>query len=84
MGWNVMVHGTLVHQAQIELEGDSYHVQVYCREDGHHFARTHLGGEDIIINDGMSLNEVLEKHTELLPLAVSTRRMRQQIRGEYL
>jgi hypothetical protein len=84
MGWDDMGHGTLVHQVQIELEGDRYHVQVYCREDGRHFAKTHLGGEDIIINDGMTLDEVLERHTELLPLAVSTRKVRQQIRGEDL
>lgn len=77
-----MGHGTLVHQTHISVEGDSFHVQVYCRDDGRHFARTHLGGGDIIINDGMSLDDVLGKHTELLPLAVSTRRMRQQIRGE--
>jgi hypothetical protein len=77
-----MEHGTLVHQTQIHHEGDSYHVQVFCRDDGRHFAKTHLGGGDIIINDGHSLQEVLVKHTELLPLAVSTRRIRQQIRGE--
>lgn len=77
-----MEHGTLVHQSHIQVEGDSLHVQVFCRGDGRHFARTHLGGGDIIINDGMSLDDVLDKHTELLPLAVSTRRMRQQIRGE--
>lgn len=76
-----MGHGTLVHQTEIQLEGDSYQVQVFCREDGRHFAKTHLGGGDIIINDGLSLQDVLVKHSELLPLAVSTRRMREQIRG---
>jgi hypothetical protein len=77
-----MGHGTLVHQTHIHVEGDAYHVQVYCRDDGRHFAKTHLGGGDIIINDGMSLDDVMVKHSELLPLAVSTRRIRQQIRGE--
>jgi hypothetical protein len=77
-----MGHGTLVHQTRVQVDGDSYHVQVYCRDDGRHFAKTYLGGDDIIINDGMSLEDVLSKHTELLPLAVSTRRIRQQIRGE--
>jgi hypothetical protein len=78
-----MGHGTLVHQTHINVEGDSYQVQVYCRDDGRHFARTHLGGDDIIINDGITLDDVLQKHSELLPLAVTTRRLRQQIRGEH-
>lgn len=77
-----MKDGTLVHEAHVEVDGDRYKVLVYCRDDGRHFAKTHLGGEDIIINDGISLEEVLVKHESLLPLAVSTRRMRQQIRDD--
>ena len=77
-----MGHGTLVHQTHIQIDDDSFHVQVFCRDDGRHFAKTHLGCGDIIINDGISLDDALCKHTELLPLAISTRRVRQQIRGE--
>jgi hypothetical protein len=78
----IMKDGTLVHEAHVEVDGDRYQVLVYCRNDGRHFAKTHLGGEDIIINDGISLEDVLNKHENLLPLAVSTRRMRQQIHDD--
>jgi len=74
-----MTQGKLVHESHIEVDGDRYNVLVYCRDDGRHFAKTHLGGEDIIINDGMTLEDVLLKHEHLLPLAISTRRMRSQI-----
>lgn len=76
-----MRNGTLVHEAHIDVDGERYQVLVFCRDDGRHFAKTHLGGEDIIINDGVTLEEVLKKHEQILPLAISTRRMRQQIRN---
>lgn len=75
-----MKDGTLVHEAHVDVDGDRYQVLVYCRNDGRHFAKTFLGGDDIIINDGITLEDVLNKHQSLLPLAVTTRRMRQQIR----
>jgi hypothetical protein len=71
----------LVHKTEIKLHGDSYQIMVYCREDGRHFAQTHLAEDDIIINDGASLEEVLAKHEQLLPLAVTSRKIRQDYRG---
>jgi hypothetical protein len=66
---------SLVHEAEIEVNGDRYEVRVYCRQDGRHFAKTHFGTDDIIIHDGASLSEVLAKHEQLLPLAVCSRKM---------
>ncbi len=71
----------LVHRTDIELHGDCYEITVFCRADGRHFAKTHFGEGDIIINDGASLEEALAKHEMLLPLAVSTRRIMQEFRG---
>lgn len=77
-----MRNGKLVHEAHVKVDGESFQVLVYCRDDGRHFAKTHLGGEDIIINDGVTLEDVLHVHEQVLPLAISTRRIRQQIKEE--
>lgn len=66
----------LVHQRVIEVAGQSYEVSVYTRNDGLHFAKTIFTPEDIVINDGLSLDHALEKHLNLLPLAIDSRRMR--------
>ena len=65
----------LVHETEIEVHGDLYTVNVFCRNDGRHFAKTRFGEDDIIINDGGSLEEVLDKHEKLLPLAIPSRQM---------
>jgi len=70
-----MTDEMLVYSTAVELDGASYQVRVFCRADGRHSAHTHLGADDIIINDGFSLDEVLEKHRRLLPLALSSRRL---------
>jgi len=70
----------VVHKSEIELQGDRYEVTVYCREDGKHFAETHFTPEDIIIHDGDSLEEVLQKHEKLLPLAITSRRVVREVR----
>lgn len=66
----------LVHQTQIELDGDEYQIKVYCRQDGRHFAQTRFDNEDIIISDGPSLDDALTKHEKLLPLAVVSRQLK--------
>jgi hypothetical protein len=76
-----MPEETLVHESVIELHGDRYQIMVFCRADGRHFAKTHFGEEDIIINDGPSLAEALAKHEMLLPLAVRSRQVLQELRG---
>jgi hypothetical protein len=76
-----MTEEILVHKSYIEHNGDSYQVLVYCRTDGRHFAKTHFGDDDIIINDGASLEEALARHNKLLPLAISSRKVMQEFRG---
>lgn len=70
----------LVHQTEIEMNGDRYTVTVFCRADGRHVAKTRFENDDII-NDGNSLEEVLTKHASLLPLAISSRRVMKAFRG---
>lgn len=70
----------LVHKCQIALDGKDYQILVYSCSNGRVYAETALGRNDIIINDGTSLKDVLEKHSRLLPLAVTSREMRSQLR----
>lgn len=70
-----MTEEILVHESEIEVHGGRYQIKVFCRKDGRHFAKTFFGDDDIIINDGASLEEVLEKHEKVLPLAISSRQI---------
>ena len=65
----------LVHQSVMEIAGNPYEVCVYTRNDGRHFAKTTFSPQDIVINDGLSLSHALEKHRNLLPLAIVSRQM---------
>lgn len=65
----------LVHQSVMEIAGGSYEVCVFARKDGLHFAKTMFTAKDIVINDGLSLAHALEKHRNLLPLAIASRQM---------
>ncbi len=76
-----MVDERLVHKAEMELNGFRYEILVYCRVDGRHFAKTLFDENDIIINDGYSLEEALAKHEKILPLAVTSRHLLQQVKG---
>lgn len=71
----------LVHQSVMEIAGNHYDVCVYARNDGLHFAKTTLAPQDIVINDGLSLAHALEKHRNLLPLAIASRHMRAEQRA---
>lgn len=65
----------LVHKMTCDFEGSEYLIEVFLRPDGSHFARTVFSPQDVIISDGFSLDEALYKHQDLLPLAVSSRKM---------
>ena len=67
---------TLVHKTEVELLGDRYTIVIFLRGDGRYTATTCFTDEDIIMNDGDSIEEALHKHEQLLPLAVSSRKMR--------
>lgn len=65
----------LVHQCDIPIDNESYEVLVYSRPGGIYVAKTVLDAYDVIINDGTTLDDVLKKHKELLPLAINSRRI---------
>lgn len=71
----------LVHQSVYHFDGQDYQVCVYSRSDGSHVARTAFSPEDVIVNDGLSLDEVLAKHRRLLPLAVNSRELLRNFRS---
>ncbi len=70
----------LVHTSDLEVYGEHFQVCVYRREDGGFFSKTSFTDQDVIICDGESLEDTLDKHLHLLPLAVGSRR----IIGEFL
>lgn len=65
----------LVHKCHLPVESEEYEVLVYSRPDGSHVAKTVIDVYDVIINDGPSLDAVLEKHRQLLPLAINSRQL---------
>lgn len=67
-----MDKGMLLHSSELELNGEVFRMEVYGSA-GRFFAKTCLGEGDAIITDGPSVSEVLRKHEEQLPLAVSSR-----------
>lgn len=76
-----MIDEKLVHTTEVEVQGDRYEIMVFCRNDGRHFARTYFADDDVIINDGASLEEALARHERLIPLAVSSRKILQEYMG---
>lgn len=76
-----MASEILVHETNMEFQGDRYEIRVFCNEDGRHFAKTSFSDNDIIINDGLTLTEALAKHASLLPLAISSRKILRRSTG---
>ena len=65
----------LVQEFRCVYEGEEYLIEVFARPDGSHFAQTIFSPRDVIISDGINLDEVLLKHQDLLPLAIHSRQM---------
>lgn len=65
----------LVHKCAVPVGSNRYEILVYSRPDGSHVAKTTLDAFDVIINDGPTLDDVLKKQTELLPLAINSRQL---------
>lgn len=65
----------LVHKLLCDFEGCQYLIEVFSRSNGNHFARTVFSPEDVIISDGLTLEDALLKQQELLPLAILSRQM---------
>jgi hypothetical protein len=80
MGEGRMSSEILVHSCDLPVDSESYEILIYSRPDGSFVAKTVLDVYDIIINDGLTLDDVLKKHSELLPLAIKSRRLFSQSR----
>ena len=65
----------LVHKCRLPVGSEEYEILVYSRPDGIHVAKTVLDVYDVIINDGPTLDQALEKHCQLLPLAINSRKL---------
>ncbi|MCP3178212.1 MAG: hypothetical protein AB7F21_10950 [Desulfuromonadales bacterium] len=77
-----MSEEVLVHSCRVHFSGHDYDVFVYSRPDGSHLAKTFFTPRDVIISDGITLDEVLLKHQHLLPLAVTSRDILRQFRKD--
>lgn len=75
-----MEYENLVHRSSYPIAGNVYEILLYSRSDGTHVAKTAFSPEDVIITDGMALHDVLSRHLQLLPLAVSSRDIIQEFR----
>lgn len=75
-----MESGILVHKCIFHVAGQDYEIAVYTRPDGTHVATTAFSPHDVIINDGLSLDEALAKHRRLLPLAINSRQILREFR----
>jgi len=62
-----------LHSSELEVNGETFRIQVYSTAAGSYFAKTCLGEGDFIITDGRTVPEALKKHEDLLPLAVGSR-----------
>lgn len=69
----------LVHTSIFHIAGQDYEVAVFTRPDGAHVAKTSFSPVDVIINDALSLEEVLAKHRRVLPLAVNSRQILREL-----
>lgn len=79
-----MNRDNLVHKGTVQVGEDMYEVLVFLHQDGRHIAKTFFDREDVIINDGPSLEEALDKHQRLLPLAIDSRRIVEDFRHRTL
>ncbi|PLY01362.1 MAG: hypothetical protein C0624_10510 [Desulfuromonas sp.] len=75
-----MMNENLIHKGTVQVGSDIYEVLVFLRHDGRHVAKTFFAHEDVLINDASSLEEALEKHQRLLPLAIDSRRIVEDFR----
>ncbi len=72
---------TLLQTSELEVNGELFHIKIFCSTGGRFFAKTCLGEDDFIITDGPSLPETLKKHEALLPLAIGSRELTQSYLG---
>ena len=71
----------LLHSSEMEVNGEVFNIKIFCSAAGRFFAKTCLGEGDVIITDGPSVPEALQRHENLLPLAVGTRELTQSYLG---
>ena len=71
------IEGQLLFSEHFLWDGKCYLVHVYrrpqCNGRGSHMATTTLGPGDSVISDGMTPEEVLQKHRTILPVAILSR-----------
>lgn len=71
-----MQHEELVHKSFFDFLDRSYTICIYRRGEDNYIAKTEFSPEDMIINDGIDMVALLERHRRLLPLAIISRQMR--------
>ena len=75
-----MISEIEVFVSHISLSGTTYEIKVFARPDGRHIAKTVISKNDLVINDGHTLSDALNKQCDLLPLAIDSRRIMQEFK----
>ncbi len=65
----------LVHTSRVAIAEREFEVLVFQRTGGGFLAKTYFSPVDVIIHDGPSVDEVLTRHRQVLPLAVNSREL---------
>lgn len=70
-----MQDAVIVHEEEVMAHGKPRLIRVFCRGERRYFAATEVEPGDVIINDGFSVEEVLERQTAILAAAFQSREM---------
>lgn len=68
-----MTEENIIHETELNVSGKNYSVQVFSGASGKYYSQTRLGESDVIIIDGISVEDVLERHRFSLPIAIDCR-----------
>lgn len=70
-----MQDAVIVHEEEVTAHGKRRLIRVFCRGERRYLAATEVEPGDVIINDGFSVEEVLEQQTAILAAALQSREM---------
>lgn len=78
-----MPYSGAVRKTEFSVLGGSYCVRVFRSDSNKHFAVTRFCKNDVIITDGKTVEDALERHRCYLPLAVGSRLRKWEHHEEY-
>jgi hypothetical protein len=74
----------MVRKTEVLIMGEIFDVEIFARENGKGFALTRYATEDVIITDGRNVEDALQRHSAVLPLAIDCRSRKKMAAGREL